>query len=155
MAPWPVRRSRRSTRPPARIAPRDSLFLLTSLTTLQGASLGKARIRNLSATGMMADCEAALAKGQQVIMDLRGVGQVFGKIAWTRSVESVSSNWMDASHTIWFRSLLEQFHGAILARDYAGKEAENAFRCVELITTAYASALEGSRELPLGGGASP
>lgn len=77
-----------------------------------------------------------------------------GKIAWTRSVESVSSNWMDASHTIWFRSLLEQFHGAILAHDYAGKEAENAFRCVELITTAYASALEGSRELPLGGGAS-
>ncbi|MGV3769115.1 MAG: PilZ domain-containing protein [Sphingobium phenoxybenzoativorans] len=72
-------------RGPARIAPRDSLFLLTSLTTLQGASLGKARIRNLSATGMMADCEAALAKGQQVIMDLRGVGQVFGKIAWTRN----------------------------------------------------------------------
>lgn len=72
-------------RGPARIAPRDSLFLLTSFATLQGASLGKARVRNLSATGMMADCEAALAKGQQVIMELRGVGRVLGKVAWTRN----------------------------------------------------------------------
>ncbi|HEX7783089.1 MAG TPA: PilZ domain-containing protein [Sphingobium sp.] len=72
-------------RGPARVAPRDSLFLLTSLTTLEGASLGKARVRNLSATGLMADCEAALAKGQQVIMEIRGVGRVFGRIAWTRN----------------------------------------------------------------------
>jgi hypothetical protein len=72
-------------RGPARSAPRDSLFLLTSLTTIQGASLGKARVRNLSATGLMADCEAALAKGQPVIMEIRGVGRVFGQVAWTRN----------------------------------------------------------------------
>lgn len=71
-------------RGPARIAPRDSLFLLTSLTTYEGVPLGKARVRNLSATGLMADCEAPLAKGQQIIMEIRGVGRVLGQIAWTR-----------------------------------------------------------------------
>ena len=40
---------------------------------------------------------------------------------------------------------------AIERGDYVGKEAEEAFRCVELITTAYASARDGSRELPLAG----
>lgn len=75
-----------------------------------------------------------------------------GKINWERRNESVSSNWMDASHTVWFRSLLEQFAGAIAAKDFAGKEAENSLRCIELITTAYKSAMEGSRELPLSGG---
>ncbi len=57
---------------------------------------------------------------------------------------------MDASHTIWFRSLLEQFAAAVAAGDFAGKEAETSLRCIELITTAYASAEQGSRELPLG-----
>lgn len=71
-------------RGPERTAPRDSLFLLTSFTTPQGVTLGKARVRNLSATGLMADCEAGLTKGQPVIMELRGVGRVYGTIAWVR-----------------------------------------------------------------------
>jgi predicted dehydrogenase len=64
--------------------------------------------------------------------------------------ERISSDWMDASHTIWFRSLFEQFAAAVAAGDWAGKEAETSLRCIELITTAYASAEAGSRELPLG-----
>ena len=36
-------------------------------------------------------------------------------------------------------------------RDFVGKEAREAFLCVQLIATAYASAREGCRELPLGG----
>jgi hypothetical protein len=72
-------------RGPARIAPRDSLFLLTAFTTPQGVSLGKARVRNLSATGLMADCDAAVSKGQSVIVELRGVGRVPGAIAWSRN----------------------------------------------------------------------
>lgn len=71
-------------RGPARAAPRDSLFLLTMLSTPEGAPLGKARIRNLSATGMMADCERAVPAGAQVVCDLRGVGKVTGTIAWSR-----------------------------------------------------------------------
>jgi hypothetical protein len=74
-----------------------------------------------------------------------------GSIEWEVRKETVASDWMDASHTIWFRSLFGDFAAAIAAGDWAGKEAETALRCVELITTAYTSAQSGSRELPLGG----
>lgn len=73
-----------SDRGPARAAPRDSLFLLTSLSTPDGAQLGKARVRNLSATGLMADCERAVPSGIQIICDLRGIGPVTGSVAWSR-----------------------------------------------------------------------
>ncbi|MEJ7933433.1 PilZ domain-containing protein [Sphingobium sp. AN558] len=74
-----------SDRGPARSAPRDSLFLLTSLRTPEGAPLGKARIRNLSATGLMADCERAVPAGTSIILELRGIGEVKGVIAWARA----------------------------------------------------------------------
>ena len=73
-----------SDRGPARSAPRDSLFLLTTLTTLDGAPLGKARVRNLSATGLMADCERTVPAGIRLMLDLRGVGRVTGSVAWVR-----------------------------------------------------------------------
>ena len=73
-----------SDRGPARAAPRDSLFLLTNFQTPEGVSLGKARIRNLSATGLMADCERALPVGTPIECDLRGVGKVTGVVAWAR-----------------------------------------------------------------------
>lgn len=73
-----------SDRGPARSAPRDSLFLLASLTTPEGLDLGKARIRNLSATGLMADCEQVVPTGQRLCFDLRGVGLVQGVVAWSR-----------------------------------------------------------------------
>lgn len=73
-----------SDRGPARSAPRDSLFLLTSLSTPEGVPLGKARIRNLSATGLMADCERAVPAGAKVEFDLRGIGKVSGTVAWAR-----------------------------------------------------------------------
>ncbi len=69
-------------RGPARAAPRDSLFLLTSLCTPEGMSLGKARVRNLSATGMMADCERRIVAKAKVLFELRGVGRVSGQVAW-------------------------------------------------------------------------
>ena len=73
-----------SDRGPARAAPRDSLFLLTSFSTLDGTELGKARVRNLSATGLMADCERPVPAGLQIICELRGVGPVKGVVAWSR-----------------------------------------------------------------------
>ncbi|MFD1107300.1 PilZ domain-containing protein [Sphingobium olei] len=73
-----------SDRGPARTAPRDSLFLLTSLVSAEGVALGKARVRNLSASGLMADCERAVPAGIRVTCELRGVGQVSGTIAWAR-----------------------------------------------------------------------
>ena len=71
-------------RGPARTAPRDSLFLLTSITTPEGASLGKARVRNLSAVGLMADCERNIPVETRIVADLRGIGRITGKVAWAR-----------------------------------------------------------------------
>lgn len=71
-------------RGPARSSPRDSLFLMTSFTTLEGAPLGKARVRNLSASGLMADCERAIPVDARVVFELRGVGRVKGVIAWSK-----------------------------------------------------------------------
>lgn len=73
-----------SDRGPARTAPRDSLFLLTSLVSQDGAPLGKARVRNLSATGLMADCERSVPAGTQLTLELRGIGHVSGSVAWSR-----------------------------------------------------------------------
>jgi predicted dehydrogenase len=63
--------------------------------------------------------------------------------------KSISSHWTDASHASWFNSLFDQFREAIERGDFAGKEAQEAFLCVQLINMAYRSAQEGSRELPL------
>ena len=61
----------------------------------------------------------------------------------------IPSQWGDASHTSWFNPLFEEFRGAIARRDFAGRDAQEAVLCVELINTAYRSAREQSRELPL------
>ncbi|MGK2912259.1 MAG: PilZ domain-containing protein [Sphingobium sp.] len=72
-------------RGPARQSRRDSLFLLTILSCPDGSELGSARVRNLSATGLMADCEKPFTPGDRVSMKLRGVGNVQGMIAWVKS----------------------------------------------------------------------
>lgn len=71
-------------RGPARAAPRDSLFLLTNILSEEGVSLGRARVRNLSAIGLMADCEQSIVKGARIVVELRGVGQVAGRVAWVQ-----------------------------------------------------------------------
>lgn len=71
-------------RGPARSGPRDSLFLLTNLSSIDGTPLGRARVRNLSATGLMADCERVVPAGIVVRFDLRGIGQVNGSVVWSR-----------------------------------------------------------------------
>jgi predicted dehydrogenase len=63
----------------------------------------------------------------------------------------VASDWKDASHVGWFRSLFDDFSDAIARDDFVGRETEASARCVELITEAYASALDGCRERPLAG----
>jgi hypothetical protein len=63
-------------------AKRDSLFLLAELRREEGTPLGKARIRNLSETGLMADCEYGLADGDRLVIILRGIGEVAGRVTW-------------------------------------------------------------------------
>jgi len=69
---------------------------------------------------------------------------------WDVRRSSIRSDWGDASHVHWFASLLGSFRGAIHRSEHVGKDAEDALRCVELITRAYASAEDASRELTLG-----
>lgn len=72
-----------------------------------------------------------------------------GAITWHVERQNISSNWMDASHVTWFNSLFDQFKTAIENGDYVSQEAKEAYLCVQLIQTAYRSAAESSRELPL------
>jgi len=74
-----------------------------------------------------------------------------GATSWRFDREAISSDWMDSSHVTWFNSLFDDFKGAIERKEFVGREAEEAFLCVQLISTAYASAREGSKELPLAG----
>jgi predicted dehydrogenase len=69
---------------------------------------------------------------------------------WDVRRTSIASHWGDASHVQWFASLLGSFRAAIRRGEHVGRDAEDALRCVELITRAYASAEDSSRELTLG-----
>ncbi len=72
-----------------------------------------------------------------------------GPIMWEMKKQKVASEWMDASHVGWFRSLFDQFAAAIDRDDFFSQETEASVRCVELITTAYASARDRSVERAL------
>ena len=61
----------------------------------------------------------------------------------------INSHWSDASHASWFNFLFDDFRAVIERGDFAGKDAQEALLCVQLINTAYQSAREGSRELTL------
>ncbi len=63
---------------PAERAKRDSLFLLAEVIRETGEPMGNAKIRNLSATGLMADCDFAFLEGDRLVVDLRGIGPVPG-----------------------------------------------------------------------------
>jgi predicted dehydrogenase len=80
-----------------------------------------------------------------------GGGGAAGGINWRFERQAIRSDWMDSSHVTWFNSLFDDFKTAIDRREFVGRDAEEAFRCVQLIATAYASARDGSRELPLPG----
>jgi predicted dehydrogenase len=72
-----------------------------------------------------------------------------GAVTWEVEKKQIASHWMDASHVSWFDSLFTQFKSAIEKGEWVGKEAREAYLCIQLITTAYRSAAEGCRELPL------
>jgi hypothetical protein len=68
----------------ARNAARDSMLLQAPLRRVNSPVHHPVtlRIRNLSAGGMMAECSEPLAAGEPVVMDLRGIGEVPGRVAW-------------------------------------------------------------------------
>ena len=73
-----------------------------------------------------------------------------GAVTWRTERRSIASHWMDASHVSWFNSLFDQFRAAIDSSDFVSTETRDSYRCIEIISQAYASAADGCREKPLG-----
>ena len=61
---------------------RDSLFLSANVT-IEGADPFTTRVRNLSSGGMMIDSAIDLLPGTRLTADLRGIGIIEGRIAWS------------------------------------------------------------------------
>lgn len=107
-----------------RAAPRASLFLFAELKTPAGDALGRIRVRNLSAVGLMADCDAELVKGQSVILDLRGLGDVSGHIAWVRddrigvAFDSPVDPWLVRNHPKGGHSTMPDYLRPLTDRRY-------------------------------------
>jgi predicted dehydrogenase len=62
----------------------------------------------------------------------------------------IVSEWMDASHARWFNPMFDEFLASIASRDFAGREAHDACRCIEVAEACGASAGDGCRERRVG-----
>jgi predicted dehydrogenase len=67
----------------------------------------------------------------------------------------IASEWMDASHTRWFNSMFDEFLAAVESSEYAGRDAQDAYRCIEVVEASGASAADGCRERRIGAPARP
>lgn len=61
---------------------RDSLLLKAEMKLTEQGKVFEARVRNLSAGGMMAEGSVRVERGDAVEVNLRNVGWVTGKVAW-------------------------------------------------------------------------
>ncbi len=61
---------------------RDSMFLQARVRRLERDEEIVARVRNLSAGGMMMETPAQLVRGDRIESEVRGIGLVRGKVAW-------------------------------------------------------------------------
>ncbi|RDE06213.1 PilZ domain-containing protein [Sphingomonas aracearum] len=62
---------------------RDSLFLMAGFRRVGDAETRQVRVRNLSEGGLMAELPDDLDIGTRVEIDVRGVGVVPGRVAWS------------------------------------------------------------------------
>jgi hypothetical protein len=65
-------------------AVRDSLFLQAPVSRENGMALGEIRVRNLSSCGLMAENKLALRVDENVIVSLRGIGDVPARVVWAK-----------------------------------------------------------------------
>lgn len=68
---------------PNRNEARDSLFLTADMRIAGATEVLQVRVRNLSAGGLMAELPSGLRPGLAVEFDVRGIGWVEGKVAWS------------------------------------------------------------------------
>lgn len=64
---------------------RDSLFLVADVRLEGSLQAERVKVRNLSDAGMMVEGPLIAAAGQRVVVTLKKIGDVGGKIAWTQS----------------------------------------------------------------------
>lgn len=62
---------------------RDSLFLMADMRIPGSPDSVQVRVRNLSAGGLMAEYPNGLDQGMVVEFEVRGIGWVEGKVAWS------------------------------------------------------------------------
>ena len=67
---------------PQRHATRESIFLAAQLRIPPERVAVSARVRNISPGGMMVDFAAAATVGEPLIVEIKGVGPVAGKVAF-------------------------------------------------------------------------
>ena len=70
------------SQPDTRQVGRESFLMLASLRIDGKDTPHRVRVRNLSAGGMMAECDAPVARGTRVAVELRNIGWVEGSVAW-------------------------------------------------------------------------
>ncbi len=61
---------------------RDSLLMIARFSYADGAGVYEVRVRNLSEGGLMIEFDRPLAVDTPVTIDLRGIGEVTGRVAW-------------------------------------------------------------------------
>lgn len=61
---------------------RDSLFLMAHMRIGDGPKVHEVRVRNLSEGGLMVEFDRVVAADTAVTLDLRGIGEIGGKVAW-------------------------------------------------------------------------
>ena len=66
----------------ARTRKRDSLFLSARLVFAGRTGAHDVRVRNLSEGGLMAEYEPPVAAGVAVTLEMRGLGELTGRVAW-------------------------------------------------------------------------
>ena len=67
-----------------RQANRNAMFLMADIRTTGGDDAVRAKVRNLSDGGMMAEGKLGLARGDEVRVELRNIDPVSGTVAWVQ-----------------------------------------------------------------------
>ncbi len=66
----------------SRVGSRDSLFLMAQLKLPGEQRAREVRVRNLSERGLMLELDKVVAIATPVQLELRGIGEIGGKVAW-------------------------------------------------------------------------
>lgn len=66
----------------ARSRKRDSLFMVAQMRLASMTAAVEVRVRNLSEGGLMVEYDRAVEPGAAVTLEMRGLGEVTGTVAW-------------------------------------------------------------------------